>query len=79
MGGSSSQPNWVKALGNTLIGAALTIAGVMALSWRDVAVIRADLSSFQTSVNTRLDGIQNDVDHLTNRVDGVVARAKVEQ
>ena len=74
-----NQPGWVKALGNTLIGAALTIAGVMALSWRDVAVIRADLSSFQTSVNTRLDGISKDVDHLTNRVDGVVAQAKVEQ
>ena len=74
-----NQPGWAKALGNTLIGAALTIAGVMALSWRDVAVIRADLSSFQTSVNTRLDGISKDVDHLTNRVDGVVAQAKVEQ
>ncbi len=74
-----NQPGWAKALGNTLIGAALTIAGVMALSWRDVAVIRADLSSFQSSVNTRLDGISKDVDHLTNRVDGVVAQAKVEQ
>lgn len=70
----NTQPHWVKTLGNTLVGAGITIAGVMALSWRDVAVIRADLSSLAGSVNLRLDDLAKDVDHLNNRVDGVVAR-----